>query len=71
MQKMVERLPLSALLLETDSPALPAVKGERNVPANVAVSARLIARIKGVSVEEVAAATARNARTLFSGLPRC
>ncbi|RUS32331.1 hypothetical protein BC938DRAFT_475715 [Jimgerdemannia flammicorona] len=52
-QSLVAALPLSHLLLETDSPALGPEKGVDNEPANIVVSAREIARIKGVEFEEV------------------
>lgn len=61
----VEAIPLSNMLLESDAPALPAVKGARNEPCEVATSCRLVAQIKGVTPEEVAAATTANARRLF------
>jgi TatD DNase family protein len=67
-QKLVKRLPLAALLLETDSPVLGAEKTERNEPANVVVSARTIAALKGLPVDEVSAVTTQNARRLFSRL---
>eukprot|EP00053_Salpingoeca_punica_P014279 m.129738 g.129738 ORF g.129738 m.129738 type:complete len:279 (-) comp16415_c0_seq2:189-1025(-) len=65
-EKFITRIPLDNLLLESDAPALGPVRGERNEPANAAaVSCREIARIKGLSIEEVAAATTRNAQRLF------
>lgn len=64
-QKMVSRLPLHALLLETDSPVLGPEPGERNEPANAALAASTVAQIKGVTVEEVARVTTRNAHALF------
>jgi TatD DNase family protein len=64
-QKLVRRLPLSCLLLETDSPVLGAVPGERNEPAEVRVSLRAIAESKDVTEDEVAEAVTTNARSLF------
>ncbi len=64
-QKLVRRLPLSCLLLETDSPALGAVPGERNEPASLPIALDAVAEIKGASREEVAEAAAANARRLF------
>ncbi|HVS16089.1 MAG TPA: TatD family hydrolase [Thermoanaerobaculia bacterium] len=64
-QKMVDRLPLDRLLLETDSPVLGPTREERNEPKNVRVSLTAVAEIKGVSEREVAEATAENARRLF------
>ena len=60
-------LPLDSLVLETDSPyGAPQVRrGKRNEPALVIESARQIAALKGLALEEVAAATTANARRLF------
>lgn len=64
-QKLVRRLPLSCLLLETDSPVLGALAGERNEPANVAISLRAIAEIKRLSPDEVARAATHNTKRLY------
>lgn len=64
-QKLVRRLPLSCLLLETDSPVLGALAGERNEPANVAISLRAIAEIKRLSQDEVARAVTHNTKRLY------
>ncbi len=64
-QKLVRRLPLSCLLLETDSPVLGAEPGERNEPANVVSALRAIAELKGETEETVAEATYENALRLY------
>ncbi len=63
-------LPLASLLIETDSPALPpqSRRGTRNEPANVRVTAEVVAEARGLSVEAVAGATTANAEALF-GVP--
>ena len=45
-QKLVKQLPLSSLLLETDSPVLGPVPTERNEPANISVAVEAISEIK-------------------------
>lgn len=67
-QKLVSIVPLDQLLLETDSPALGPEKQVRNEPANLRISAEEVARIKGLTVDEVRATTTRNALRLFSRL---
>jgi TatD DNase family protein len=62
----VRALPLEALALETDSPVLGPTREERNEPANVCISARAIAEIKGLSEQEVREATSENARRVFA-----
>lgn len=64
-QKLVKQLPLSSLLLETDSPVLGPEPENRNVPANVTLSAEAIAQIKDVSVEEVFVTTWENTVRLY------
>jgi TatD DNase family protein len=64
-EKLIARLPLSHLLLETDSPVLGVDPQSRNEPAAITVAATAIAVAKGVSVAEVASTTTANARALF------
>ena len=63
----LEKMSLDDLLLETDCPWLTPVpyRGKRNEPAYVRFVAEKIAQIKGLTPEEVAAATTANARRLF------
>ncbi len=64
-QKLVRRLPLECLLLETDSPVLGPSRDERNEPANVRVSLQAVAELKDLPLGEVAEITRENARRLF------
>ncbi len=63
-------VPMDRILIETDSPYLaPAPhRGKTNNPSFVPFVAKQIAEIKGLSIEEVAAATSRNFDQLFSGV---
>ena len=66
--KDIARLvPLEHLLLETDAPFLPpqGLRGKRNEPAYVRYLAEELARIKGLSLQEIAQATTANAQSLF------
>jgi len=60
-QRLVEALPLDALVLETDAPYLSPLRGRRNEPGNVRAGAEKVAEIKGLDVTEVEEATTRNA----------
>ena len=64
---VAREIPLEWLLVETDCPFLTPepFRGRRNEPAYVAYTARAIANLRGVPLEEVAAATTSNARRLF------
>jgi TatD DNase family protein len=60
-------VPLDKLLIETDCPYLTPhpFRGKRNEPGYVKLVAEQIAEIKGLSYEEVAAATTKNAKKFF------
>lgn len=66
-QEIARRVPLDRLLLETDAPYLTPepLRGRRNEPANVRLVAEKIAGLRGISLEELAAATTANARRVF------
>jgi len=64
-QKLVRRLPLGCLLVETDSPVLGPAPQERNVPANAVLSIKAIAEIKGVGEAEVFEAVRENTLRLY------
>lgn len=60
--------PLEWILVETDSPFLSPLpfRGKPNEPARVKHVVEKIAELKGISYEEVAEATTRNARNVFN-----
>jgi len=64
-QKMVKLLPLEAMMLETDSPVLSPIRGERNEPANIIFSAKKISEIKNIPIKKVIEVTSSNALDLF------
>ncbi len=64
-RKLVRRLPLSCLLLETDSPVLGPERDVRNEPATAIVSLGAIAELKGLPAAEVAAAVSENTARLY------
>ena len=61
------RVPADRLLVETDAPYLTpqAVRKEKNQPAFVTCTARLIAEVRGVSYAELEAQLERNAAELY------
>ncbi len=70
LRDVARQVPLSRCLIETDSPYLAPVpyRGKTNQPAYVAHVAAELARLKGLTVDEVAAATTHNFEQLF-GIP--
>lgn len=65
--RLIKEINLKDIVLETDCPYLTPVphKGERNEPLYVELVAQKIAEVKNITVEEVAEATANNAKQLF------
>ncbi len=83
LRRLAVELPLSALVLETDAPDIPPhwvyrtadqrAAGQpqgRNEPSELPRMAQVLAELRGISVEEVAAATSDNARAALPGLKR-
>ncbi|MDR1667445.1 MAG: TatD family hydrolase [Bacteroidales bacterium] len=68
MAKVVQHTDITHLLTETDAPYLPPVpyRGKRNESAYLSLVVQMIAGLKSVPVEEVAAQTAKNAQNCFS-----
>ena len=64
---VVAELPLDFLLVETDSPYLTPepFRGKKNDPSKVEYTARKVAEIKGLSLEEVAAKTKENVMRFY------
>ncbi|HTP86229.1 MAG TPA: TatD family hydrolase, partial [Bryobacteraceae bacterium] len=62
LHEAARRVPLDRMLLETDAPYLAPVpmRGKRNEPAFLAHTARRLAELRGVAVEEIARATTEN-----------
>ncbi len=67
-QKLVHKLPLSALLLETDSPVLGAEPEARNEPANITIALNAIAEIKNCDKKEILEIVTENTLKLYPKL---
>lgn len=65
--EVVNEIPLSSILIETDAPYLSPVplRGKRNDSRNLKYIVEKIAEIKGISPEEVARITMENGKKLF------
>ena len=64
-QKLFGHLPLSCLLVESDSPVLGPQPGVRNEPAHTVTALRAIAQIKQLPEKQVAEAVAENTARLY------
>ncbi|MCC7085594.1 MAG: TatD family hydrolase [Pirellulales bacterium] len=60
-------IPADRILVETDSPYLSPhpLRGNRNEPANIVHTARVLAEVRGVGIDVLVAQTTENARRLF------
>lgn len=67
LREVVRKIPIEHILIETDAPYLAPqpVRGKRNEPAFVRHTAEELARIKGLSFDDVARITSFNAMQLF------
>jgi TatD DNase family protein len=72
LREIAKAVPLDRLLVETDAPYLAPGKyrGKRNEPAYVVETAAELARVKGVTLDEVAQATTENFFRLYNKTPR-
>jgi TatD DNase family protein len=68
LREIFAKVPLNRLLIETDSPFLAPVpyRGQVNEPTWVIEVAKVIASIKGITLDEVAAKTTKNYFELFN-----
>ncbi len=64
-RKLVKALPLSSLLVETDSPVLGPMPQERNQPANALLVVKTIAELKGIREDRVIEAISENTLRLY------
>ena len=64
-QKLVKQLPLSCMMLESDSPVLGPDPQARNEPVNILLAAKAIAEIKGISLKDVLMACCENTDRLY------
>ena len=66
-EEMINLVPNDRLLIETDSPYLAPepVRGTRNIPSNVKYVAQKVAKVKGLSIEDVGKITYENANRIL------
>ncbi|MBP1850128.1 TatD family hydrolase [Rhizobium halophytocola] len=71
LREIAAGIPLDRLLVETDAPYLAPKRwrGKRNEPSYVVNTAEVLAEVKGVSYDEIAAITTENALRVFSKMP--
>ena len=72
LREIAAALPADRMLVETDAPYLAPgkLRGKRNEPAFVVETAKVLAEIRGVALDEIAQQTTANFFRLFSKVPR-
>ncbi len=72
LRAIAAEVPMDRVLVETDAPFLAPepFRGKRNEPAYVVHTAATLARVKGVSDEEIATVTTENFYRLYAKAPR-
>jgi TatD DNase family protein len=72
LRAIAAEVPMDRVLVETDAPFLAPepFRGKRNEPAYVVHTAAALARVKGVSAEEIARITTENFHRLYAKTPR-
>ncbi len=68
LRDVIRYIPMESIVVETDSPYLAPLpyRGKPNEPAYIVETGKMLAEIKGISVEECARITTENASKLFS-----
>ncbi|VVT19400.1 TatD family hydrolase [Rhizobium sp. EC-SD404] len=71
LRAIAKTVPIDRLLVETDAPYLAPqpYRGKRNEPAYVVETARVLAEVKGISVDVLAKQTTENVLRVFSRMP--
>jgi TatD DNase family protein len=71
LREIAREIPADRILVETDAPFLAPVphRSKRNEPSFVVETARVLAQVRGVDLEALAAATSANAARLFARMP--
>ena len=72
LRDLAAELPADRIMVETDAPYLAPgpYRGKRNEPAYVVETAKVLAEVRGVSLEEIARQTTENFFQLFDKVPR-
>ena len=67
LDRFIDQVDLSHLVLETDAPYLAPVpyRGKRNEPAYLPLVAQKLADLTGKTIEDIAAITTENSKTVF------
>lgn len=68
LQAVAQTIPLERILIETDCPYLTpqTFRGKTNYPAYVVETAKMLAELRGITLEEVAKITTANAKTVYN-----
>ena len=66
LKDVIKEIGLDSIVLETDSPYLSPIRGNKNFPKNIKIIAEYIASLLNISVEEVSKNTTLNVKKIYN-----
>lgn len=66
LKDVIKEIGLDSIVLETDSPYLSPIRGNKNFPKNIKIVAEYIASLLNISVEEVSKKTTLNVKKIYN-----
>ena len=66
LKDVIKEVGLDSIVLETDSPYLSPIRGNKNFPKNIKIIAEYIASLLNISVEEVSKKTTLNVKKIYN-----
>ena len=66
LKDVIKEIGLDSIVLETDSPYLSPIRGNKNFPKNIKIIAEYIASLLNISVEEVSKKTTFNVKKIYN-----
>lgn len=66
LKDVIKEIGLDSIVLETDSPYLSPIRGNKNFPKNIKIIAEYIASLLNISVEEVSKKTTLNVKKIYN-----
>ena len=66
LKDVLKEIGLEHVVLETDSPYLSPIRGNKNMPENIKIIAEYLATLLNITVEEVALKTTLNVKKIYN-----
>lgn len=65
LKEVIKKIGLDNIVLETDSPYLSPIRGEKNDPSNILIIAKYISELFGVTLQDISLITNKNVEEVF------